>query len=401
MAAFEYSALDSKGRTRKGVLEGDTPRQIRQQLREQGFTPLAIEQVIKTNTPQQRRGPRISAADLALLTRQLATLVKSGLALEEALRAVSEQTEKARLKSLLLAVRARVLEGHSLAEGLAEFPKVFPELYRATVAAGEQSGHLDIVLERLADYTENRQYIRQKTLLALFYPALLSTVALLVVVGLLAYVVPQVVQVFVNIRQELPLLTRLLIGLSDFLSVWGVWLFAGLMLLGLGVSYLLRYERFLIPFHYFLLRLPLFGRLERGANVARFTRTLSILMASSVPMLEALKITAEVVANRPIRHAVMAAADRVREGSSLHDALSVTGLFPPMTVYLIASGESSGNLQAMLERAAVTQERELEALIGIFLGLFEPLLILIMGGLVLTIVLAILMPIFELNQLVQ
>ncbi len=401
MAAFEYAALDAKGRTRKGVLEGDTPRHIRQQLRERGLTPLQIEEVVKAGKRRRRSGTRVGAAELALFTRQLATLVKSGLALEEALRAVSEQTEKARLKSLLLAVRARVLEGHSLADGLAEFPNVFPELYRATVAAGEQSGHLDIVLERLADYTETRQYIRQKTLLALFYPALLTTVALLVVVGLLAYVVPQVVQVFVNIKQELPALTRGLIAFSDFLRDWGI----GLLLLGgllaAGFSYLLKFEHFLERFHYLLLRLPLISRLERGANVARFTRTLSILMASSVPMLEALRITAEVVANRPIRNAVLAAADRVREGSSLHDALAVTGLFPPMTVYLIASGESSGNLEEMLERAAVTQERELEALISVFLGLFEPLLILVMGGLVLTIVLAILMPIFELNQLVQ
>jgi general secretion pathway protein F len=401
MAAFEYTALDAKGRTRKGVLEGDTARQIRQQLREQGLSPLTIDEVMKASQQQRRSHTRVGAADLALFTRQLATLVKSGLALEEALRAISEQTEKARLKSLLLAVRARVLEGHSLAEGLALFPKVFPELYRATVAAGEQSGHLDIVLERLADYTETRQHIRQKTLLALFYPALLTTVALLVVVGLLAYVVPQVVQVFLTTRQELPLLTRLLIGVSDFLKDWGgillLLLVAGIM----GFSYLLRYESFLKRFHHLLLHLPLIARLERGANVSRFTRTLSILMASSVPLLDALRITAEVVSNRLIREAILLASDRVREGSSLHDALAASGLFPPMTVYLIASGESSGRLDEMLERAATTQERELESLIAIFLGLFEPLLILLMGGVVLTIVLAILMPIFELNQLVQ
>jgi len=400
MSAFEYTALDVQGRTRKGVLEGDTPRHIRQQLREQQLTPLAVEEVTHTANTRQRRWVRVSALELALLTRQLATLSRAGLALEEALRAVAEQTAKPKIKSLLMAVRARVLEGHSLAEGLGDFPSVFPELYRATVAAGEQSGHLDLVLERLAEYTENRQYLHQKTLLALFYPSLLTAVALLVVTGLLAYVVPQVVQVFDNIQQELPLLTRILIAISDFLRAWGWALLLAVVAGVMGFQYLLRYERFLTRFHHLLLRLPLIGRLERGANVARFTRTLSILVESGVPMLEALGITAQVVSNRPLRQAIQAAIHRVREGSSLHEALQNSGLFPPMTVYLIASGEASGNLEAMLERAAVTQERELEGLISVLLGLFEPLLILVMGAIVLTIVLAILMPIFELNQLV-
>jgi general secretion pathway protein F len=401
MSAFEYVALNKNGRTCKGVLEGDTPRQVRQQLREQGLMPLSIEEVIRQTTQRKQRRVPINATDLALITRQLATLVHSGLPLEGALQAISEQTEKPRLKSMLLAVRSRVLEGHSLAEGLGDFPRVFPSVYRATVAAGEQSGHLDLVLERLAEYTENRQIIRQKTLLALFYPTLLTGVAILVVIGLLAYVVPQVVQVFSNIKQELPWLTRALIALSDFLRVWGIGLLCFLVGIIMGLRYLLRFDKPLTWFHHLRLRIPLISHLERGTNVAQLTRTLSILTESGVPMLEALQITAQVLSNRVMRQATLEATNKVREGSSLHNALEQSGLFPPMTVYLIASGETSGNLETMLERAAIMQERELEALIGVLLGLFEPLLILVMGGVVLTIVLAILMPIFELNQLIK
>ncbi len=399
MAAFEYIALNKSGNTKKGVLEGDTARQIRQQLREADLIPLSINTVIAAKHKQ--RSIAISATDLALLTRQLATLVRSGLALEEALRAISEQTDKAKLKSMLLAVRSRVLEGHSLADGLQDFPKIFPTVYRSTVAAGEQSGHLDLVLERLAEYTENRQYIRQKTLLALFYPALLSSVAILVVIGLLAYVVPQVVQVFANINQQLPWLTRALIMISDFLREWGIWLLLLLIAFGMWLRYLLRFERVLIIFHKLLLKIPLISRLELGTQVARFTRTLSILTESGVPMLEALQITSKVLSNRLLCKAVEDATDKVREGSNLHNALEQSHLFPPMMIYLIASGETSGKLDNMLERAAIMQERELESLIGVILGLFEPILILLMGGMVLTIVLAILMPIFELNQLIK
>jgi len=401
MPAFEYTALDKTGRTCKGVIEGDTARQVRQQLREQQLIPLDIETIAKGTTRRKGRYTRIGATDLALLTRQLATLVKSGLAVEEALRIVSNQTEKKRLKSLLLAIRSKVLEGHSLADGIADFPYVFSELFRATVAAGEQTGHLDIVLERLAEYTETRQYMQQKTLLALFYPGLLTIVAILVVAGLLSYVVPQVVQVFVNIKQELPLLTRILISISDLLQHWGIIFLILIIASVIGFRYLLRFEQFLRYFHQFLLLLPVIGRLERGNNVAQFTRTLSILTESGVPVLEALRITSAVMTNQPMRHAVEASIEEVRQGSSLHQALEKIGLFPPMVVYLIANGEASGNLEQMLERAAINQERELETLIGVLLALFEPLLILVMGGIVLIIVLAILMPIFELNQLVQ
>jgi len=399
MPAFEYTAVDKQGKKRKGVLEGDAQRQIRQQLRDQDLIPLSVDEVNQKSTQRRSRAIKMGAADLALVTRQLATLVRSGLALEEALRAIAEQSSRS--KTLLLAVRSRVLEGHSLAEGLGDYPNIFPQLYRATVAAGEQTGHLDIVLERLAEYTEQRQYLRQKTLLALFYPLLLTSVAILVVVGLLAYVVPQVVQVFANINQNLPFLTRNLIIVSDFLRDWGLVLLILLGLLAAGFRYLLQFERFINLFHHFLLRVPVVSRLERNTNVVRFTRTLSILLQSGVPILKALDITAQVISNYPMRTALQKASEQVRQGSSLHHALEQSGLFPPMTVYLIASGENSGNLEQMLERAAIMQERELETVIGVLLSLFEPILILVMGSVVLVIVLAILMPIFELNQLIQ
>lgn len=405
MGAFEYTALDASGREKKGVIEGDAPRQVRQQLRDQGWVPLDVQEVSRRQKRSRsgiswmRRG--ISATDLALITRQLATLVRAALPLEECLRAVAQQTDRPRLKSMLLAVRSRVMEGHTLATSLSDFKHIFPELYRTTVEAGEQSGHLERVLERLADYTENRQQMRQKIQLAVFYPAMLTIVAILVVGGLMTYVVPQVVQVFDNIGQNLPPLTRGLIAVSDFLRENGLLILVLLVLLGVMTSYLLRFADNRRRFHRALLSVPLLGRLERGLNTGRFARTFSILTASGVAVLEAMRISAQVMSNMPMREAVDEAAARVREGASIAGALEKSGYFPPMTVHLIASGESSGKLEEMLERAAINQEREIETLIAAVLGLFEPLLILFMGGVVLVIVLAILLPIFDLNQLVQ
>jgi general secretion pathway protein F len=405
MGAFEYTALDDRGREKKGVLEGDAARQVRQQLREQGWVPLAVQEVAQREARRSKRAGilqrGISTTDLALLTRQLATLVRAGLPLEECLRAVSQQTEKARIKSMLLAVRSRVMEGHTLAAGLADFPNIFPELYRTTVEAGEQSGHLERVLERLADYTENRQLMRQKIQLAVFYPALLTLVAILVVGGLMTYVVPQVVQVFDNIGQQLPPLTRGLIAVSDFLRHYGLFILLLVVLGVIGFSYLLRNVGMRRRFHRFLLTVPMISRLERGLNTGRFARTFSILAASGVQVLESMRISAQVMSNIPMQEAVAEASARVREGTGIAAALEKSGYFPPMTVHLIASGEASGKLEEMLERAAVNQEREIETLIAAVLGLFEPLLILLMGGIVLIIVLAILLPIFDLNQLVQ
>jgi general secretion pathway protein F len=404
MGAYEYTAIDPRGRTRKGVLEGDTPRQVRSHLRDQGLTPLAVAEVVQRERRRTQRalvGRGLSSTDLALITRQLATLTRSGLPLEEALRTVGAQTEKARIRRIILAVRSRVMEGHTLATGLGDFPSSFSELYRATVAAGEQSGHLDLVLERLADYTEQRHAMRQRIQLALFYPALLTSMAVIVTVALLVYVVPQVVRVFQDVGQTLPALTRGLIATSDFLRDHGTLLLGALVLAAVGARYLLRVPGMRVAFHRTLLALPVVGRLARGLNTARFARTLSILVASGVQVLEALRIAGQVVSNLPMRRAVEEAALRVREGASLHGSLEKGRLFPPMTLSLIASGEASGRLEEMLDRAATQQEREVETLVAALLGLFEPLLILVMGGIVLTIVLAVLLPIFDLNQLVK
>lgn len=403
MGAFEYKALDADGRERKGVLEGDTARQVRQALRERGLTPLAVEEVAAKEEERKRIGfaRGISATDLALVTRQLATLSRSGLPLEETLHTVARQSERPRLRNMLMAVRSKVLEGHTLADGLGEFPHVFPELYRATIAAGEQSGHIDVVLERLADYTETRQQLRQKIQLALFYPIILTTMAVAVTIALLTYVVPQVVQVFNNIGQQLPWLTRALIATSDFLRHWGLALAVILVIVVWGFVRTLKKPEQKARWHRLLHRLPVIGRLLRGVNTARFARTFSILSASGVPVLEAMRICGQVLSSLPMRAAVEEAALRVREGGTIHQALAKCGYFPPMTLQLIASGEASGNLDAMLERAAVNQERELETLIAAVMGLFEPLLILTMGGIVLVIVLAILLPIFDLNQMVK
>ena len=291
MGAFEYSALDADGRTRKGVQEGDTPRQIRQHLREKGWAPLSVIEVRQREAKRRsiawQRG--ISATDLALITRQFATLVRSGVPIEEALLTVSQQTDRPRLKSLLVSVRSRVKEGHSLAAALADFPHIFPDLYRATVAAGEQSGHLDAVLERLADYTETRQTIKQKMVVALIYPLLVTTVAILVVTALLAYVVPQVVQVFTSIGQELPLLTRLLIALSDFVRTYGMAMIVLLVVASIITGAVLRRPGPRRYYHQTLLHLPLISRLVRGMNAARFSRTLAILVASGVPLLDGLR----------------------------------------------------------------------------------------------------------------
>lgn len=402
MAAFEFQALDPGGKQRRGVLEGDTPRHVRQLLRDRGWIPLDVEQVAERGGTRRRFGLRAGAgaAEVTLFTRQLATLVGAGTPLEEALRAVGQQTEKAGVRNMVSAVRSRVMEGHSLADGLAQFPGAFPELYRATVAAGEHTGHLDGVLERLADYTERRQYLRQKVQQALIYPIALVLISVAVVVVLLTFVVPEVTGVFENVGQELPLLTRSLIATSDFLRDHGIWLLLALVAAAITFVWALRYHGFRRRVHQSLLRLPLVGRLTRGLNTARFARTLAILAGSGVPVLEALRIAADVIVNIPMRDAVADAASRVREGSGVSDALARSRQFPPMTLHLIASGEGGGNLEGMLERAATAQEREMESLIGMLVALMEPLLIVVMGGVVLVIVMAIMLPIFRLNQLV-
>lgn len=407
MAAFEYSALDAQGKTRKGVIESDSARGARSLLRDQGLAPLTIEAVVADQATAgglhgwMSRWQTLNPTELALFTRQISTLIAAGLPIDAALAGIIRQTESPRIRRIITAVRSKVVEGHSLAQGLATFPRAFSELYRATVAAGEESGHLEAVLERLADYTEGRQATTQKVQMALFYPALLTLMAVAVVIGLVTYVVPQVVQVFVQMKQTLPPLTRGLIAVSTFLREQWPWILLGMAAFGAWFYWALRQPKFAFRWAQIQLKLPLIGRLIRGFNAARFARTLSILSAAGVPMLKALTISGEVVASEPMRRAISEATDRVREGAPIARSLEHSRLFPPMMLQLIAAGEQSGALGEMLERAAMQQERELNTLINALLGLFEPILILVMGGIVLVIVLAILIPIFDLNQMVH
>ncbi|MCQ2030599.1 GspF family T2SS innner membrane protein variant XcpS [Stutzerimonas zhaodongensis] len=403
MAAFEYIALDPRGREQKGLIEADSPRQARQLLREKQWSPLEVKQAkAKEDTGGGgfAFGRGLSARDLALVTRQLATLVQAALPIEEALRAAAAQSTSQKIKSMLLAVRARVMEGHSLAGSLREYPSAFPELYRATVAAGEHAGHLGLVLDQLADYTDQRQQSRQKIQLALLYPVILLVASLAIVVLLLGYVVPDVVKVFVNTGQALPALTTGLIAVSEVVQQWGWLMLLGIFAAGFAMRQALRDEKIKRRWHAFILRIPLVGRLARATNTARFASTLAILTRSGVPLVDALGIAAAVIANLRIRDKVIEAAQRVREGGSLTRALDATNEFPPMMLHMIASGEKSGELDQMLARTARNQENDLAAQISLLVGLFEPFMLVFMGAVVLVIVLAILLPILSLNQLV-
>jgi len=404
MGAFEYVALDQQGKESKGLIEGDTPKHVRQILRDRHMLPVQVSEVAQKEAKRQstfslRKG--VSTGELAMLTRQLASLSQSGLPLEEALLAVAQQNDQPRTKSILLGVRSRVMEGHTLADGLGEFPQAFPELYRATVAAGEQSGHLDVVLDRLADYTEARQELRQQVTNAMVYPIALVAMAFAIISFMLATVVPRIVSVFENASGELPALTRGLIATSDFLRNHWLLLIIGVAAVIYGAWWLLQRDGPKRSYHRLLLRTPITGRLTRGINTARFTRTLSILAGSGVPILDALKIGAEVIENLPMRDAVDEASLRVREGASISQSLASSKLFPPMMIHLIASGETGGKLEEMLSRTANYQEREVGGLIATLLGILQPLLIVLMGAVVMTIVLAILLPIFEINNLIR
>ncbi len=403
MGAFAYVALDARGRQKKGLIEGDTPRMVRGLLREQGLNPLEVEEVEQRERAGATRGfaRGISSTEVALFTRQLATLVHSGLPLEESLQTVAQQIEGRRVKGVVMGVRARVVEGHTLATALREFPNIFNHLYCATVEAGEHSGHLDMVLERLADYVESRQEMQKTVFAAMSYPLILVLASVTIVGFLLANVVPQVVGVFASLDAELPALTRSLIAVSDFLRAHYVLL--GIALAGsvLGFNLAVRKPDIKRRWHRLTLRVPLVGRVVRGINAARFTRTFSTLVSSGVPVLDAMQICSQVVQNMPMREAIEHAALRVREGGQIARSLAVGRLFPPITLNLIANGESSGQLEQMLERAAVNQEREVATILAAVMGILGPVLILLMAGLVLTIVLAIMLPIFELNQLVQ
>jgi general secretion pathway protein F len=403
MGAFEFTAVDAAGKQQKGVLEGDTARQVRQSLRDRKLLPLTVTEAAEKESHRQASfsfGKGLSATDLAILTRQLATLVQSSMPLEQALAAVGEQNDNARLQSIVLGVRARVMEGFTFADGLRDFPRAFPEIYRATIDAGEQSGHLDAVLERLADYTEGRQELVQKIRNAMIYPVVLLTFCLLIVTLMMAYVVPKVIGVFANTGQELPGPTQALINISDFVQAYG-WLVAlGIAILGFAANRLLKQPGPRKQYDLFMLRTPVIGKIIRGLNTARFTRTFSIMTGSGVPILEGLKISGEVINSVPMRESVEEATLRIREGAPIGTSLGKSGHFPPLCIHLISSGEASGQLEAMLGKAAGQQEREMDGLIAALLNVLEPGMIILMGALVLSMVIALLLPIFEMTKLV-
>lgn len=402
MSAFQYNAISLKGAKQKGIIEADSFKHARQLLREQGLTPLTVEHAQQKMSALRAKTfgkPAVSSKELALMTRQLATLLAAGLPIEEVLSAVAEQTEKSRTKGLILAVRSKVLEGHSLAAALRDYPQAFSELYCSTVAAGEKSGHLDIVLQRLADYTEQQFHMKQKIQQALIYPSIMICVAISIVAFLLEYVVPKMVSVYSNIGQALPGMTQFLISLSMNLKSYGIYI---LILIAVLFFLFRRTMKNNLAFrkkiHAIYLRIPIIGNAIKVANTARFSRTFAILSSAGVPVLEAMGISSKLILNLPIRSAVEEATNRVREGANIHLALKQTSYFPPMSVHLIASGEASGQLENMLERAANNQDGEITRLIETTLALFEPAIILVMGVVVLFIVLAILLPIFQLDQ---
>lgn len=405
MPAYHYTAVNQGGREQKGVIEAETEKHARQMLRDKALIPLTIKPTQRekaTSAPfwSNWLGPKgLSSKELALFTRQFATLLAAGLPIEEALQAVGEQAEKPNVKGYILSVRGKVLEGHSLATAMREYPEAFSNLYCATIAAGEKSGYLDKVLLRLAEYTEQQWHLRQKLKTALIYPSMIVLVAFGIVGFLLEYVVPKMVAVYSNMNQALPALTQILIATSDIVRSVGLYiilLFIFAFLLwrrALKKSEALR-ERY----HRVVLKLPLIGYAVKTADTARFSRTLSILTAAGVPVLDAMQISAPLMTTLPIKKAVEEAVFRVREGASIHLALKQTQYFPPMAIHMIASGEASGQLENMLERVAHTQEDEILRLIEVSLALFEPAIILLMGVVVLFIVLAVLLPIFQLNQ---
>jgi general secretion pathway protein F len=405
MAAFEYQALDAGGKTVKGVLQGDSPKSVRSTLRDKGLTPVDVQEVREKpkgsstmSAPLFQRG--LSKGALAILTRQFAVLMRAGLPLDEVLQTLAEQSEGEAARRMLLAVRGRVLEGVPLASALSEFPQTFDALYCASIRAGEQSGHLEIVLARLADYCENSVGLMQKLTLALIYPALLCVVAIAIVSALMVGVVPQIANVFTNANQELPWMTRALLAISGFLQSYGSWLLWGTLAALIAFALALRNRAFKARWQKFLLRLPLIGPLLQGAQAARFARTMSISISASVPVLEALRLSTQVVSFLPIDEALKVVSARVREGMSLSNALKESQQFPKLLVRLSASGEKSGELEPMLDHAADLIEKQVQSKMSTIVGLLEPGLILLMGIVVGAIVVAVLKPIFEMNNLI-
>lgn len=402
MAAFLYRAVDPSGRTAKGVVEAPSAAAARHDLRARKLLPIAVEPARDgTRSIASFRGPGLPQRTVALVTRQMATLIGGGVRVEEALKTVADQLSSARGRSLLLDLRAAILDGRGFGDALGDHPGSFGDYYVASVKAGEASGKLDHVMAHLADHVETRARNRQKVQLALLYPALLALVSLGVIVALLTYVVPDIVRVFTARGAELPMLTRILIGLSEFLEAWGLVLLAILSLSGIAAVWLLRKPSIRLRFHRVLTRFPLTRALVLKSNAAQFSGTLATLIVSRVPLTEALAAAAETVPNVHIRTKVQTAAARVREGGALSRALKDTGVFPPLLLAMIASGEAGGDLGNSLTRAAMDQTRDLDAIVAALVSLVEPAVLLLMGGIVMLLVMSILLPIVDLNSLAQ
>ena len=399
MGAYQYQALKKSGSTMKGLIEADSERHARQLLREQGMIPLQIQTLKKRALTKHRDA--LSSADLSLLTRQLATLLEAGIPLEESLRGVGEQSEKTSVRQLIIGVRAKVTEGYSLAQSMADYPNAFPKLYRATVAAGEQTGRLDAVLDKLADYTENQQRTRQKIQQALIYPSLMIVVSTAIIGFLLAFVVPKIIEVFTSSGQSLPSMTHVLINISEFMKSYGLYLLIALIALGIGFKQSLKSPRVKQMWHKGLLKLPIARYLITSVNGARYIHTFGILFAAGVNVLDTMQVSASLISNVVMQDAFDIATIRVREGTAISLALKETRFLIPMTMHLIGSGEKSGQLAAMMDRAALQMDREVQRMIDTALTLLEPVVILLMGAVVLFIVLATLLPIFSMEQLVS
>jgi general secretion pathway protein F len=404
MAAFNYRALDADGKESAGIVDAESGYAARSVLRSRGLFPLEVADVAQSKPGTSRRrfgATNLRESELCLLTRQWSTLLSSGLTMEQSLSALIDQAERETVRQVMAGVRGEILGGYSLRAGLDRYAGSFPMIYRASVAAGEKSGELATVMMQLADYLEQRSSLRQKTLQALLYPLIVGVVATLVVIGLMTYVVPQVVAVFQQGKQALPWLTRALIFVSAALRQYG-WVLFGLIVAGIaGLRYALRNEDLRRRWDARLLALPVLGRHLRALDATRFASTLAILVGSGVPLLAALDAGRQVVTRLPLQDAIAEASERVREGMPLAKALGQTRRFPALLIHMIASGEATGQLRTLLERAARLQQAELENRTAVLTSLMEPLLLLFMGGIVLIIVLAVMQPIIEINQLMR
>ncbi len=406
MPAYRYEAVDALGASSKGVVNAESPRAARSDLRARGLVPLVIDLITGDSTAQgsmlaRRFGDKLSTTELALFTRQLASLLEAKLPLEQAFSALLEQAERSYLRDLIASIRVEVMGGASLSDAMSRHPRDFADIYRALVASGEHIGQLSGVLSRLADFVERRNALIQKVRLAFTYPAIVTAVAFAIVIFLLTYVVPQIVSVFANTKQQLPFLTVAMLATSSFVRHWG-WLVALLIVLAFVIwRRSLNDPAVKMRWHRWLLTAPLYGRFERSLNTSRFASTLAITISSGVPILRALQTSRDTLSNMAMREQVEDATASVREGVSLARALSAHPHFPPMLIHMIRAGEVTGELPAMLNRASQMQEQDLERRALTIASLLEPVLILAMGVVVLLIVLAVLMPIIEINQLVR